>query len=43
MLANGYTGPLDRVRPYSWIKIAFAVAAAAIALLVLLLVFGGNR
>ncbi|ROU08653.1 zinc ribbon domain-containing protein [Lysobacter enzymogenes] len=43
VLANGYTGALAGERPYSWIKIAFAVAAAAIALLVLLLVFGGNR
>lgn len=43
VLANGYTGALAGERPYSWVKIFFAALAAAIALLVLMAVFGGNR
>ncbi|MET4729057.1 uncharacterized Zn finger protein (UPF0148 family) [Lysobacter enzymogenes] len=43
VLANGYTGALAGERPYSWVKIFFAALAAALALLVLLAVFGGTR
>ena len=34
VLANGYTGALAGERPYSWVKIFFAVLAGLIALLV---------
>lgn len=36
VLANGHTGTLAGERPYSWIKIAFAITAAVIGLLVIL-------
>lgn len=36
VLANGYTGALAGERPYSWVKIFFAVLAGLIALLVVL-------
>ncbi|MEH6418290.1 hypothetical protein [Pseudomonas sp. CGJS7] len=43
VLANGYTGQIAGERPYSWVKIFFAVLAGLIALLVVFGLFGGSR
>jgi hypothetical protein len=32
VVANGYTGAIDGERPYSWIKIFFAILTAVIVL-----------
>jgi ribosomal protein S27E len=40
LLANGYTGSIAGQRPYSWIKIFFAVVAAALVALLLWHIFG---
>ncbi|MNU04208.1 hypothetical protein D3C72_2485190 [compost metagenome] len=40
VLANGYTGQIAGERPYSWVKIFFAVMAALIAAVVIFGVLG---
>lgn len=42
VLANGYTGQIAGERPYSWVKIFFAVVAALIAAMVVFGLFGGR-
>ncbi|RNF85241.1 zinc ribbon domain-containing protein [Montanilutibacter psychrotolerans] len=42
VLANGHTGALAGERPYSWIKIALAILAVVMALLVMLVLSGGD-
>jgi hypothetical protein len=43
VLANGYTGAIAGERPYSWVKIFFAVLGALIAIVVLLALFGDSQ
>jgi hypothetical protein len=40
VLTNGYTGAIAGERPYSWIKIALAVAT--VALLVITIIYSGE-
>jgi hypothetical protein len=40
VITNGYTGAIAGERPWSWVKIFFAVMAALLALLVFVYVFG---
>ncbi|MBX9400991.1 zinc ribbon domain-containing protein [Lysobacter sp. BMK333-48F3] len=43
VLANGYTGQIAGERPYSWVKIFFAVLAALIVAAIVFGLFGGQR
>ena len=36
IVANGYTGQIAGERPYSWMKISFAVLCAVLLLLIVL-------
>jgi hypothetical protein len=42
VLANGYTGQLAGERPWSWVKITFAVIGVLLLVLALLIVFGAE-
>jgi hypothetical protein len=43
ILINGQTGEVEGARPYSWIKIARATAAAAIVIGVVIWLVGKGR
>ena len=42
IVANGHTGKIAGERPYSWVKIAFAVLAALLVLLILIAIGQGQ-